>query len=171
MGWIGNTWNKVKDWVNDKVFDKGDNVDTSGDPGVVSTPNDEGYLDELFTSQKKMMEEAQLYNSAEALKNRNFQSNEAELQRNWQTQMSNTAYQRAMADMKAAGLNPILAYSQGGANVSGTALPTGSAASVNVAGGDSASDILSAVADMIDSIMGNSAKGIVRKAVSGFRSN
>lgn len=53
-----------------------------------------------------------------------FSADQARRQMEFQERMSNTQYQRGMADMKAAGLNPILAYQQGGASA-----PTGAAGS------------------------------------------
>lgn len=46
----------------------------------------------------------------------------ANSQMSFQREMSNTSYQRAVKDMEAAGLNPMLAYSQGGATTPGGAM-------------------------------------------------
>ena len=57
-----------------------------------------------------------------------FNAEQAQLTRDFQERMSNTAYQRGMKDMKDAGLNPILAYQRGPAGS-----PTGATASTAAA--------------------------------------
>lgn len=57
-----------------------------------------------------------------------FNANEAQKTRNWQTTMSNTQYQRGVEDAKAAGINPALLYG------SGQPSPTPSGATASAAG-------------------------------------
>lgn len=55
-----------------------------------------------------------------------FGASQAQIQRDWQERMSNTAYQRQSADMKAAGINPIAGFGSGATTPSG-AVASGSA--------------------------------------------
>lgn len=57
-----------------------------------------------------------------------FNAEQAAKQMAFQERMSNTTYQRGVKDMQTAGLNPMLAYSQGGASS-----PSGSAATGQIA--------------------------------------
>lgn len=86
------------------------------------------------------------FNAAEAEKNRQFQQRSADENKtfqqsmwqssaNWENEMSSSAYQRAVTDMKLAGLNPMLAYSQGGASSPGVSTPSGSTAGGSQASG------------------------------------
>ncbi len=69
------------------------------------------------------------FQSLEAGKSRAFTSAQAKQQMSFQERMSNTEWQRGIQDMEAAGLNPALAYGQGGASSPSGAMGSGAAGS------------------------------------------
>jgi len=81
-------------------------------------------------------------NAKEAQKNRVFQADQASRQMAFQSDMSNTAYQRTMADMQKAGLNPMLAYQQGGASTPSGQAGSGAQATMENAIGNAATSAL-----------------------------
>lgn len=59
-----------------------------------------------------------------------FEGEQARQQMAFQERMSNSSYQRASEDMQLAGINPMLAYAQGGASTPGGGAASGAAATV-----------------------------------------
>jgi len=94
------------------------------------------------------------YNSAEAVKARQFNASEAKKSRLYNTYMSNTAIQRQIADLKAAGLNPILAARGDGAPQGSSAQASAPSASSSGGGSYQQAQIRDVISSAVSSAIG-----------------
>lgn len=96
---------------------------------------------------------ANAWSAEQAAITRDFNSREAAKNRNWQEYMSNTAHQREVQDLMAAGLNPILSATGG----NGASVGSGATASSSVPSGHKADtqNVSSAIASILGQVLAN----------------
>lgn len=125
-----------------------------------------------FSAQQAALDRAFQQSSSD--KAMQFTADQAALTRQWETQMSNTAYSRAMADLKKAGVNPLLAVTAGQSSTPTVGVASGFSSAGATASGYSgsglkanASSIVQSIVSMINTQSTNSAK-IASSAISAI---
>ena len=113
-------------------------------------------------AQRLAAESQREFEQASAREAMAFEADQAAINRKWQADMSNSAYQRAVKDLRAAGLNPALAYQQGGAATTAGATASGMSASGSSASGHKGSASLAGVdtntkKDLVTALMNTAA--------------
>lgn len=120
-------------------------------------------LDDYFKRLKAISEANNAWSASQAQKQMDFQAasadkamkfnhDEAELSRLWQERMSNTAHQREIKDLQAAGLNPVLS-AMGGSGAPVTSGATASGYSSQGAKGDTDTSLAPALVSLLGSFM------------------
>ena len=102
-----------------------------------------------------------------------FNAQEAQKNRDWQTEMSNSEIERRVNDLRKAGLNPILAINQGGASTTSgsSASSSGSRSSSGYSSSGSSSNIVGAIINAIAGIYGTASTNATKVALAELMSN
>lgn len=99
-----------------------------------------------YLANRQAMKDQQRFNAEQQKLAMDYNSAQAAMNRDFQERMASTQYQRAVKDLRAAGLNPILAYTNGGA-----AVPAGAMGAI---GGGASSSALGMSAPSASGISG-----------------
>lgn len=110
----------------DGLFDIGKSIIGSVVGGIFG---DESQEDSNTANYQTLLAQQQ-FASAEAAIARDFAADQASINRDWLMEGSNSSYQRAVVDLSKAGLNPMLAYRNGGASTPSSSSPSGFSAGI-----------------------------------------